>query len=164
MERTKFTKLCAFLLALSFLIPGGMVAAAADDTDSSSVTDKTIDDVREQLSAISYDEYSSKYANVGRAEREIVINGVDYDKENTTAAVYADTYDGVEALYTPDTGTVSWKVSIPETAKYSMIVEFYPVVAKSTSVQRVLRIDGRIPLPSRPISFKELENEYHGAR
>jgi ABC-type glycerol-3-phosphate transport system substrate-binding protein len=163
MERTKFTKLCAFLLALSFLIPGGMVAAAADDTDSSSVTDKTIDDVREQLSAISYDEYSSKYANVGRAEREIVINGVDYDKENTTAAVYADTYDGVEALYTPDTGTVSWKVSIPETAKYSMIVEFYPVVAKSTSVQRVLRIDGRIPFAeSRYITIsKNWKNEYH---
>ena len=99
MERTKLTRLCAFLLALSILIPGTIVAAAADDTDSTSVTDKTIDDVREQLSAISYDEYSSMYANVGRAEREIVINGVDYDKENTTAAVYVDTYDGVEALY-----------------------------------------------------------------
>lgn len=162
MERKKLTKLCAFLLALSFLIPGGVVAAAADETDSTSVTDKTIEDVREQLSAISYDEYSAKYANVGRGESEIVIQGVDYDKENTNAEVYVDTFEGVEALYLPDTGTVSWKVSVPKTAKYSIVFEYYPIVAKSTSIQRVLRIDDRIPFSeSRYITIlKNWKNNY----
>ncbi len=166
MERTKLTRLCALFLALLFLIPGGVISIAASGEESSnsdsSVTDKTIEDVREQLGAISYEEYSSKFTNVKRAEKAIEIKGVDYDKDATNAGVKVDTYDGVEALYLPDTGTVSWKVNIPETAKYSIIIEYYPVVGKSASVQRVLRIDDAIPFSeSRYIVMPKIwKNQY----
>ncbi len=150
MERTKFSRFCALFLALLFLIPGGVIGAAAADKDTAasggtSVTDKTIEDVREQLSAISYEEYSVKYASVKKAEKEIVVNGVDYDKKDTDANVYTSTYDGIEALYVPDAGSVVWNVSFPETAKYSIIIEYYPIDAKSSSIQRIFRIDGAIP-------------------
>ncbi|MBQ9080149.1 MAG: extracellular solute-binding protein [Clostridia bacterium] len=148
MERTKFHRLCALLLALLFLIPGGVIVTSATETATgadSSVTDKTIADVREQLNAISYDEYSDKYSSVKRAESEIVINGTNYNKEATNAEVSVGTYDGVEALYTPGSGTVAWNVKIDETAKYSLILEVYPNEGKATSIQRILRIDGSIP-------------------
>ena len=146
MERTKFQRLCALFLAVLFIIPGGiMVAAAEDNSPSQSVTDKTIADVKEQLNAISYEEYKQKYSDVKRATGEITINGTEYDKDNTTADVSVGTYDGAEALYTPGDGTVTWKVSVPETAKYSIIVEYYPNEGKSSSVQRIFRIDNSIP-------------------
>ena len=148
MERTKFQRFCALFLAMLFLIPGSVVAVSAEDgaaDNSSSITDETIADVREQLNAISYDEYSEKYSNVKGATSEIIIAGTDYNAEATDAAVSVGTYDGVEALYTPGEGTVAWKVKVDETAKYSAIIEYYPNEGKATSIQRVFRIDGTIP-------------------
>ena len=120
MERTKFQRLCALFLAMLMLIPGSVIVATANDGEadmSTSVSDKTIADVREQLNAISYAEYSEKYSSVNRAEAEITIEGTNYNKEATTAEVSVGTYDGVEALYTPGSGSVSWNVTIPEDAK-----------------------------------------------
>lgn len=149
MERTKLQRLCALFLALIFLVGGGVIGASASSeetpSEGSSVTDKTIEDVREQLNAISYDEYSQKYSNVKRAEEEIVIKGTDYDKEATDAQVTTGTYDGEEALFTPGDGTVVWNVKVPELAGYSIVIEYYPNEGKSTSVQRIFRIDGTIP-------------------
>lgn len=145
MERTKFQRFCALFLALLFVIPGGMIIASAENDPSQSTTDKTIADVREQLNAISYEEYRQKYSEVKRATSEIVIKGTDYDKDATTAAVSVGTYDGEEALYTPNDGIVTWKVTVPETAKYSIVTEYYPNEGKSSSIQRIFRIDNSIP-------------------
>ena len=148
MERTKFQRLCALFLAMLMLIPGSIIVATANDgeTDTStSVTDKTIADVREQLNAISYAEYSEKYLGVKRAEAEIIVEGTNYNKEATTAEVSVGTYDGVEALYTPGSGITSWNVKIDETAKYSFEIGYYPNEGKATSIQRIFRVDGAIP-------------------
>ena len=128
MERTKFQRLCALFLAMLMLIPGSIIVATANDGETStstSVTDKTIADVREQLNAISYAEYSEKYSSVKRAEAEITIEGTNYNKEATTAEVSVGTYDGVEALYTPGSGVTSWNVKIDKTAKYSFEIGYY---------------------------------------
>ena len=145
MERTKFQQFCALFLALTFLIPFGIIGVAASEEGSSSVTDKTIADVREQLNAISYEEYIAEHGEVPRGAKPIVIKGVDYNKDDTNAAVKVDTYDGVEALYFPDSGTVVWDVDFDTTAKYSVLVRYYPVEGKTTSIQRIFRIDGKIP-------------------
>ncbi|MGN1048732.1 MAG: hypothetical protein ACI4QZ_09010, partial [Eubacteriales bacterium] len=118
---------------------------------SSSVSDKSIEDVRELLNAISYDEYSKKYAGVPRASEEIMIEAKNYDTDKTDADVYVTSEyaekngDAVEALYIPSDGTVTWKVNIPTTAKYSIKLEYYPVAAKSVSIQRIFRINGKVP-------------------
>ena len=149
MERTKFQRFCALFLAVLFLIPGGILVASAEDgtvaDGSSSITDETIADVREQLNAISYDEYSKKYSNIDSASSEIVIEGTKYNAEATDADVSVGTYGGVEALYTPGDGTVAWDVKIDKTAKYSLIIEYFPNEGKATSIQRIFRIDGTIP-------------------
>lgn len=147
MERSKFQKFCAFFLALTFLLPGSILGVSAFDAAEapSSVTDKSIDDVREQLSAITYDEYIEKYANVKRADEKIVIKGSDYNDDDTNAAVREEIYDGDGALYIPDSGTVVWDISVKETARYSVVINYYPVDGKSSSIQRIFRIDGAIP-------------------
>ena len=147
MKRTKFQRLAALILALIFIMGGAISVNAADAVleSGSSVTDSSISDIQEQLSAISYEEYSAKYEDVPGASSEIVIDATQYDKELTTADVKVDTFDGVEALYTPSVGTTVWKVKVPAEAKYSMLIEYYPVEGKAASIERVFRLNGEIP-------------------
>ena len=93
MKRTKFQRLIALILALTFIMGGAISVAAADAAaeTSSSVTDSSITDIQEQLSAISYEEYSTKYAEVPGASSEIIIDATKYDKELTTAQVSLET-------------------------------------------------------------------------
>ena len=146
MKRTKFQRLIALILALTFIMGGAISVAAADAaSESSSVTDSSIADIQEQLSAISYEEYSTKYADVPGASDEIIIDATKYDKELTTAKVEVKTFEGVEALNTPEVGTTVWKVNVPATAKYSILIEYYPVEGKTASIERVFRLNGEIP-------------------
>lgn len=147
MKRTKFQRLAALFLALTFIMGGALSVSATNDTieGGSSVTDSSITEIQEQLSAISYEEYSERNNDVPRATNEIVIDAKQYDKDQTTAKVSVETYDGVEALLTPNEGTTVWKVSVPSTAKYSIMIEYYPVEGKAASIERVFRLNDEIP-------------------
>ena len=188
MKKSLFTRSMAFLLAM-IMVLGCMATAvlateteeASDtplvtvtpvsDDDSSgagSVTDVTIDDVREILNALTYEEYTAKYANIPRATEEIVIDALDYLADKTDAEVgVTEDYpaeDGstVKALYVPGDGKVAWAVEIPETAKYSIQIEYYPVLAKSVPIQRIFRLNDKIPFSeARYISMSKVwTNEY----
>ena len=100
-KRTKFTKLTALVLSIMFVLGSLVTAVSAADGSRSSVTDKTLEDVKRLLNASSYDEYATKYSDetkYPRGEREITVSGLDYDKTATDAEVRRETYDGVEAL------------------------------------------------------------------
>ena len=40
---------------------------------------------------------------------------------------------------------VSWTVNIPETAKYAIKIEYYPDQNRSTSIERTLKINDKVP-------------------
>ena len=192
MNKKKTQRILSLVLALTFLLSGSTIVASAEEdvllmaptltmtpeagtagstTVNNSVTDATIDDVREILNSKSYDEYRAAHCIVGTvvengvkkttytwkvdaAKQEIVIDAVkDLYADGTDAAYKVETYDGVEALYTPAAGTVSWKVTIPETARYSIIIDYYAVyqtndgtvVSKATDIGRIFRVDSAIP-------------------
>ncbi len=151
MKKTKLTKVTALFLALLMIAGAMSITVAAEDgtqTSTSSGATSSIEEVRELLNAISYSDYALKYADVSKAEKEIVINAVDYNKEATTADVKVESnYGGAagEVLYTPDSGSVTWNVDIPSTAKYAVKIECYPTEGKSTSIERIFRINGKIP-------------------
>ncbi len=147
-RRTKFTKLTALVLSIMFVLGSLVTAVSAADGSRSSVTDKTLEDVKRLLNASSYDEYATKYSDetkYPRGEREITVSGLDYDKTATDAEVRRETYDGVEALYTPDKGSVTFNFNVPKTAKYGISIDYYPVEGKSTSIQRTFLINGKVP-------------------
>ncbi len=142
MKKTKLTKLIAVLLSLIMLGSAFSAAAFADEAGESSTIGYDIDDVRDLLNSETYALYAQRNADVARAKEAIVINGVDYNKEMTDAAVKVE--DG--ALFTPGSGNVSWDVEIPETAKYAIKIDYnYPADSKSTSIERRLRVDGEYP-------------------
>ena len=187
MNKKRTQRILSLVLALTFLLSGATLAVSAEqDTllmapaltvtpeaskGNDSITDATIDDVREILNSKSYDKYRNEHCvedtkvvdgekittytwKVDPGKETIVIDAIaDLYAEGTNAAFEIETYDGVEALYTPSSGTVSWKVAIPETARYSIEIEYYAVhktndgtvVSKATNVERIFRINSAIP-------------------
>ena len=162
MMKAKFRKLTALLLAI-LMVSGSMVlGVSAADSKGTSVTDQTIDEVKELLNAISYEEYLEKNADVPRASKDIVIDATNYDKDNTDAEVSKGTWDGENGLLLPNSGTASWKVNIPSTAKYSISIEYYPVEGKVASIERIFMINGKVPFAeARYLTMSKVwKNEY----
>ncbi len=144
MMKAKFRKLTALLLAILTVCSSMVVGVGAAD-GGTSVTDQTIDEVKELLNAISYDEYLEENADIPRATQDVVIDAVNYDKENTDANVSVETLAGEKGLLLPSDGVVSWKVNVPSTGKYCIRIEYYPNEGKVASIERVLMINGKVP-------------------
>ena len=174
MKKTKFHRLLALVLAVSFLVGGALTVSAATPGMMGSTTNKTLAEIKEQLNAISYEDYKTKYADVPRATDSILIIGTEesaFEKGATGEEAKDQTLaDGSTGLYTPTTGMASWKVNIPFTAKYSVVIEYWPVDrdegAKPASIERVLRINGEIPFAeARFLTLPKIwKNEYQNAR
>lgn len=156
MKKKKLQRIVALLLAVTFLLCGGSVAIGAEDlgtssedgSTSSSTTTVTTADLKELLNAMTYDEYYATYFSTIKryTGKDIVINGVDYNSEQTTAAVEVVEYDGAEGLYTPGDGIVSWTVDgVTGKARYCIRIEYYPYANKSASIERVFYINGSVP-------------------
>ncbi|MBQ5362802.1 MAG: hypothetical protein IIU63_05580, partial [Clostridia bacterium] len=158
MGKAKFIKLLSLILALTFLVGGGTVAAfAAEDDQETSVSEETKDalaEIKELLNAISYGEYSAKYSGEGykKATQTITIDALaDYiasEQDRTAGDVRpADKdKDGVsEGLFTSSEGEVSWNVNVPEDAKYAIKIEYFPVKGKAAAIERVFKINDKVP-------------------
>ena len=161
MRMTKFQRLTALLLCLMFVIGCFSLPAFANEEksgsnqSSSTANTSKIQEIREMLNAISYDEYLKDTSQYSAAlpENTVVIDAIkdivpdlttdpSYDKNGTD---HIRVYAGVEALYTSGLGSVTWAVEVPETAKYTIIIEYYAVEGKPAPVERVLKINDKVP-------------------
>ena len=141
----------ALLLAVLMLSTGSMVIVGA--SDSSLKQENSFKAMREILDAITYGKYMEENKDVPAATESIKINAADYIKEKldaedeilTDAVVEEKTYEGISCILTPASGRVSWKVEVPETAKYSVILHVYTAPGKATNIERIFRINGSIP-------------------
>ncbi len=172
-----FRRIIALLLALSFVVGGGAILTFADDAGGNGSDNTTLDDVKELLNAVPYSEYvqAENFLLAPKATEEIKINGIDFNADKTTAKVYPvkvdaltgdvivvdDQYtakaDEILGVYTPSTGEISFDINVPEIAKYSIKIEYYPVNEligqdgstvdsdKSATIERILKINGTIP-------------------
>ena len=144
MREKKFTRILAFLLCLTMLVGNAVVIASASEVNSGdSVTNVTLEELRELLNAISYEEYSKKNADVKGATQTIQVPIDQFVAEGEGFKM--ETKGGADALYTPATGSVSWTVEIPETGKYAIKIEYYPDQNRSTSIERILKINDKVP-------------------
>ncbi len=158
--RTNFQRLTALILCLTFVVScfcvttmaAGTTDAAGGSYDESgmdSIYDST--EVLELLNIISYSEYVAEHIGVGAAKDPIVVNAIDaLYAEGSDAKYTVDEYDGVLAVLTPASGSVAWKVTVPETAKYTITLKYYAYVeegneTKADSVERVFKINGKVP-------------------
>ena len=198
MKRKTFQRLTALLLTFVLLFGGSVSAVAAE---GGSITDTTIESMKDLLGAVSYEEYRAQYYakdDKGRiryrdingnelkyndsnllvdkngkkvdksdaypiwtveiADKDVAVNITNIDDANTTANAFIISAGdekgkevlannpGVEgAVYCPETGDVSWTVNVPKEGRYSIKLEYYPIVAKNTSIGRIFKVNGEIP-------------------
>ena len=156
MGKAKFTKLMALILALTFLVGGGTVAISAADDNQESVGSEeakdTLAEIKELLNAISYGEYSKLHSGDAypKATQTITIDAATgYVVESGTeedVRLADKEKDGVsEGLFTSSESEVSWKINVPEAGKYAIKIEYFPVVGKAASIERVFKIDDKVP-------------------
>jgi len=145
MREKKFTRIAAFLLCLTMILGNAVIFASASDATGTgdSVTGTSLEELRELLNAISYEDYSEKNAAVPGATQTIVIDVSNYKTEDEGFKM--ELKEGVNALFTPADGEVSWTVNVPETAKYAIRFEYYPDQNRSTSIERTLKINDKVP-------------------
>ncbi len=170
MKKTKIQRLLALILCLAVAISSFTVVALGADGESGSyapdvaVDDSIyeVDDVFESLGMLSYDEYLADNADVGEAKVSVTVDAIaDICKEKTDAEYTIGTYGGVEAVLTPPTGEVAWKVTVPEKAMYTITLAYYAYVkegeeTKADSVERIFKINGKAPFSeARALTIKK---------
>ena len=186
MKKTKFHRLLAFALALCFLIGGMFTVSVSAAGASSSSKEDTLAQMKEELNAITYEEYKELYFKdengVPAGKNVILINAQDYLADATDAAVRIEkdeTTGEIIGLFTPNDGTVTWEIpGITEAVRYSVVIEYWPndkvldettgeyKDAKSTATERILRINGKIPFAeARYVTLPKIwKNVYVNAR
>ncbi len=146
---TKLKRLIAGLLCFAMLFGGTTVIASASGIGSASegagsVTDSSLADLKELLNAITYAEYEIKNQNVPKADGVIDVDISKFAVENGDG-FEMKTVEGEQALFTPQDGAVSWTVNVDKTAKYAIKIVYYPDRNRSTSIERILKINDVVP-------------------
>jgi hypothetical protein len=163
MKRTKIQRVTALLLCLIFVASCFSVntlaadgAAGESGGGSSGSNDQensylglSTSDMLELLETISYTDYLLEYSGVTPATDVVTIDAVNSvlaEKSDVDVTANVGEYDGETALLTPGTGSVTWKVTVPKTAKYTIKIEYYAVDdGKASSIERIFRINGKVP-------------------
>lgn len=94
-----------------------------------------------------YSEYLQSYAEAPTPRTEIRIEAADYIAAEGMTPVIEDNYEGMDgrSVLTEEAGSISWKIEVAEAGMYHLAVQYYPVAGKSTDIQRMLLIDGKLP-------------------
>jgi ABC-type glycerol-3-phosphate transport system substrate-binding protein len=95
----------------------------------------------------SYSGYIAQYENTARPGREITIEAAEYSRIEGEGFATVRDFEGQTgmSLKTGEQGSVEWSVNIPETGLYHISVLYYPIEGKSSSIERSLLIDGKVP-------------------
>ena len=152
---TKLKRLTALLLCVSMLLGCGTVVVFAGESTPGSTTDQTLADIKELLNAISYEEYEKKNQNnAKKATQAIEVDISSFAVESGDGFEMREV-EGVQALFTPQNGAVSWNVEIPgevdETTgallagRYAIKIKYYADKNRSTSIERILKINDKVP-------------------
>lgn len=155
MIKHTFRRVLAFTLAVLMLTTCCIVSVGASSSDSSVKADTSVQSMKELLNALTYDQYLQEHKDVPRATTTVEVEDItDYITEaadedgnvlTDAEGLEAVVRDGKDGLLTPANGTVSWKIDVPAKGKYSIVMEVYPEANKSTSIERIFRINGAIP-------------------
>ena len=122
MKGTRFLKPACWLLCAMMLIGQlTVLASAADGSTGSSTTSSSLADIKEMLNAASYEEYRAKHADAKRATQTVEVDVCGEGAYTVKGDGFKTVeHDGVTGLYTPNTGSVTWTVEVPEDGLYAI--------------------------------------------
>src|SRR5690606_19096049 len=142
------TVLCV-MLAIGLPCPGPLANAMSEAADSQpNVKDAYADDrlfsfLQERDH---YSSYIAQHQGAARPNQEIRLEAGDYTRLEGEGFAIVEHYEGQSgtSVLTGEKGMIEWSVQIPETGLYHMSLLYYPVEGKSSSIERMLLIDGEL--------------------
>ena len=181
-----FSKLLAVLLVCLMLLGDyaliGAVAKVESVDGSDSLVRTSLSEIEKLLTSVAYSSYLKIYQNedkintdeyVKDATKEYVIDLSEYVADQTTATVNFKSKDGnyenagSDVLLMGDDGKLVFNIDIPETAMYSVYIEYWTgnievlgedgtvsAVGKSADIERIIYFDDAVSYKeSRSLSF-----------
>ena len=168
MNKSIFTRLlCGFLTVLMFVgcmstaIFAAEVPSAEETTEENAEETKTsLEEIREILDTLSYNDYIASLKDAKKATEAFEINfaqayvdskKLDESQEDgkivirTEEETHTEFGKAVESIYLPEKGTANFKIDVPADGLYALAFDYYSYLAKATSIERMLYIDGKIP-------------------
>lgn len=99
-----------------------------------------------------YGTYVKRYLDEDRPAAEIRIEGEQYAALEGDGFELADGFQGLkgQAVLTPESGTISWKVQVDQPGLYNVRIHYFPIEGKSSAIEREFLINQEVP-------FKEAE-------
>lgn len=152
--------LCALMLVgqLPLLASAASTATQAESTSSSTATGT------ESSRESGYETYKEKYVDEKNATAEVSVDIENF--EATSEDFKLVEQDGRTGLSTPSTGSVTFTVDVPESGMYSIKMDYYPLEDRTTSIERIFLLDGKVPFSEcRSLTLmKYWQNQYKQAR
>lgn len=142
-------KIVLVVMALIIVLPIGSTLRTNASPDAAS-SDDLIESNAERQSSYNerrYADYLDEFEGAARPERQIAIDAADYSRADGDGFEKLDGYEGMDgsALLTAESGTVEWTFEIAEAGLYNMSLLYFPIVGKSSAIERSLTIDGERP-------------------
>ena len=136
----------AFLAAVTAAGILSLPGFSADKSVAEEERERVNQSILNIISAISYDKYDDLHSDAPAATKTVTVNAADaYVPEKTTSEVTEETHDGRRALYTSDSGQVTYRINVPETGRYVLKIDYCTVSDKINAVERILYINNKIP-------------------
>ena len=132
----------AVLMILCMLVPFAGLSAFADE----SKYDKTVSEIvqlnnEKNKGMISYKEYLMNYSKYAYSLDDITISAEVYEKDQGANVVK----DGTNIIWKSETGTVTWKFTVPSGGLYNLYFNYYALPGKGNDIELGLKIDGHCP-------------------
>ena len=128
--------------------------SAPEIKDDTSYTLNSLDDMANLMVSLTYADYLADYALVPDTTKEIDIDVTKYNNELSKGEIEVNEKDTVVrngkeivagTVSTTDEGKLVYDIDVPETAMYSVTVEYYPIAGNGSTIERILLIDDKIP-------------------
>jgi ABC-type glycerol-3-phosphate transport system substrate-binding protein len=94
-----------------------------------------------------YGAYIKNYSNVDRPAAEVRIEGEQYAALEGDGFELASGFQGLkgQAVLTPESGTISWKVQVDKPGLYNVRIHYFPIEGKSSAIEREFAINQEVP-------------------
>jgi len=139
------------VLAVNAALPVVCNAAQTSEAGSAADEDALYELFYEQ--EISYSDYYDDHLGQPYPDVEIKVNGAEYDSaeggsfSKGSCGEGNDKKDGVLLWESPE-GSVTYKISVPQTGLYSLQMSYYAMTSASNEVELAMEIDGKSPFES----------------
>ena len=159
-RKTLFSRLVALILSAALLSLSVLAVSAgstSNDVKGGGEESDYVAETLEILGDIKWPAYIEKYGSVPfYTGKPVVIDAASYsdvvapsDADSSASGLDFKVLDELggesKVLQTPDVGSVTWTVTVPEEGLYAIDIDYYPIVSKGTNIERTLRINGEVP-------------------